>query len=214
MPASTPEYKKKVWLPVGIGFVAASVGLALDQIPFALLMFLILSSAGWLLANPNDRTLISSIGVAAVFAGAASLVVQASTNIEYWYVAKITFVIYFGVFAGHLITKVTGNSDMGTILFLVGLMFICFVSRLLGEPGYEGHAISKFLHGGGIYKWADFIEDAAFGLAGALAAELYGGQLKSSTATTSTTSPSPVVDPQVEPASPPPTIVSPNPPST
>jgi hypothetical protein len=140
----------------------------------ALLVFCVMTTIAWVVTPAHQRTLISIIGIVVILFGAAVLVESASSDINVWFIAKIVFVLYFGVFVGQVTTAISGGKENLHIALLAALLlvgfFLKFSTVVDGKSVFSG--LSFLSEGSSLYKWADLIEDFSFGIAGALAAEL------------------------------------------
>lgn len=130
----------------------------------------------WVISSEKERFFISIIGIVVIFLLACLVVEQRSNDIVVWFVTKLVFVVYFGIFIGRTLSG-SGKKKVNhtvKLSILIVLMAVCFAVKYAGmKDALELFSLFKPLHANnGIYGWPDFIEDILFGLAGALAAEL------------------------------------------
>lgn len=146
-----------------LGQIALSVFLLCQAIPIA-----------WIVSSNKERNVLSLIGLTIIIIGASIVVTDGSNKIQFWFISKLAFVVYFGIFASQLISWASGGNKKWQMAVLVCLLLLCFAFKYASQVGDESIiAVLKNVHqNNGVYGWPDFIEDVSFGLGGALAAEI------------------------------------------
>lgn len=166
--AGAPYWKTKNFalMVVGVALYAGAFFFAPGALLWALIMVCIFSSAVFAANHGWIRTTVSLMGIVLVLVAAPTLFRISPQNFELWYPMKIVFVVYFGVFAGHLIESSLTHHNKTRIGVAMTLLI-------------AGVGLMKALKWGAVdgtfYYWPDLIEDVAFCVVGVLATELHKG---------------------------------------
>lgn len=140
----------------------------------AALNFCLASLFAWIVSTSRTKTFLSFLGLAVIILSAIAVVSSGRTDINSWFTVKLVFVIYFGIFVGHIAGAFSkGNAYIynGIIGALLAICVVVKYSLLPDSPDWLD-PVAQIVSSVGVYGLADLLEDAAFGLAGALAAEI------------------------------------------
>jgi hypothetical protein len=140
----------------------------------AALIFCLASLFAWIVSSDRTKIFISVLGLLIIVLCAIAIVAKGQTDVNSWFAVKIVFVVYFGIFVGHLVGAWSKGNEYIYNGILAFLLAVCVVIKYSTQadvmPLFE--PIARNMAGTGIYVLSDLFEDIAFGLAGALAAEI------------------------------------------
>jgi hypothetical protein len=159
---------------LGYGSVIFIILIILGAYGAAMLNFCVCTALAWTTADKELRTQIAWIGLGVIIVSSFFVVYSNGNTIDIWFASKLVFVVYFALFSGHLVEKYSKGNIYVYLGVLVALLFVCLLAKWIMQVDKTHflYCIQSALKTDGIYGWSDFIEDIAFGFAGAFAAEL------------------------------------------
>jgi phosphoglycerol transferase MdoB-like AlkP superfamily enzyme len=113
-----------------IGTILAVILYSVNGPAPAMLVFCAASFIAWVVSSNGEKYVISLLGIVIIFLCATLVINQHTNQIMVWFTTKLVFVVYFGVFIGHVASGFGKKyNHWAQISLLLVLMTISFVLK-------------------------------------------------------------------------------------